>query len=230
MSVYPVLIAIAAGSIAARMGFVPISFNVCDLPLAPDSQRQVRGEARTQSGRVDDPVLCEEGWSAKGASNRCGTITECGCVKTLIVKASESMVNKKSRAAEAKLRYWRIRETYLDGLKTKRKLLRAVVLSHYGNQCSCPTCPESLPEFLTIDHTTKEGRVRDGKSGGLSLYRKLIRLNFPEDVRLLCFNCNIAREQNQGVCPHSSRRMGSSPVTNPKSDVSKEVQWLNKAK
>lgn len=87
--------------------------------------------------------------------------------------------------------------------------LREQVYSGYGGECQCPKCPEKDPRFLTVDHVNNDGHLeRDrgvGKrrgSQGHDLYRRLIREGFPKTFQLLCFNCNLGKARNGGVCPH----------------------------
>lgn len=75
--------------------------------------------------------------------------------------------------------------------------LRAKVIAGYGNRCVC--CGESRSRFLNIDHVNgKDGRR------GTYLLRYILRHNFPPEYRVLCFNCNLGREMNSGICPHQS--------------------------
>jgi hypothetical protein len=84
--------------------------------------------------------------------------------------------------------------------------LRGLVYEHYGNRCVC--CGETERCFLSIDHinghplTWQERRKHTG--GGYGPYAKIIRAGFPEDIRILCHNCNHGRELNGGVCPHGN--------------------------
>ena len=83
------------------------------------------------------------------------------------------------------------------------KELKALVTSNYGSKCEC--CGETIITFLTIDHINNDGHTyKAGKTRlkGISLYQYIIRENYPKNVRLLCFNCNIGRHNNGGVCPH----------------------------
>jgi len=76
------------------------------------------------------------------------------------------------------------------------------VLSHYGSKCQC--CGEDNPDLLTIDHVNGGGnkhRRSIGESSGI--HRWLVKNNFPDGFRLLCFNCNCGRQINGGVCPHT---------------------------
>jgi hypothetical protein len=75
-----------------------------------------------------------------------------------------------------------------------------------GARCAC--CGETTIEFLTIDHVNGDGakhrrRLKEsGGYGGLSLYRSIKRAGFPPDFQVLCYNCNVGRHRNGGVCPH----------------------------
>lgn len=80
--------------------------------------------------------------------------------------------------------------------------MRTTVLTHYGGKCEC--CGEDEPLFLTVDHINGGGKKHRQEigGGGFYLHRWLIKNNFPEGFRILCFNCNCGRSLNKGVCPH----------------------------
>ena len=78
--------------------------------------------------------------------------------------------------------------------------LRKIVIDGYGGKCQC--CNETIERFLTVDHPNNDGRKDRGNMS--RMYRKIIRLNFPEEYRLLCFNCNCGRQVNGGTCPHKT--------------------------
>jgi hypothetical protein len=82
-------------------------------------------------------------------------------------------------------------------LKTKK-----IVFEHYGNKCAC--CGEDNIKFLSIDHVNNDGyKERKGKGGSSDfIHRKIIKNNFPDTYQLLCFNCNLGKARNNGVCPH----------------------------
>lgn len=82
--------------------------------------------------------------------------------------------------------------------------MRELVYHQYGNRCSC--CGEDNPLFLTLDHVNNDGhKVRKvhGMSG--ALYRWVIRNGFPDVLQLLCYNCNMGKARNKGICPHQAR-------------------------
>ena|SRR3990167_2178626 len=97
----------------------------------------------------------------------------------------------------------------LKGLPSNRgrwntKPKKGIVMEHYGGHCFC--CGERTPKLLTIDHKNNDGRKTQRKSGarltGESLYCFIVKNNFPADLQIACFNCNIGRQNNRGVCPH----------------------------
>lgn len=84
--------------------------------------------------------------------------------------------------------------------KVERASLKAKVLENYGNCCAC--CGETAPEFLSVDHINGDGKQHRALTGtGLNFYRSIIKNNYPDDLRVLCFNCNMARGFF-GYCPH----------------------------
>lgn len=80
--------------------------------------------------------------------------------------------------------------------------LREDVLRGYGGKCVC--CGETISRFLTIDHKNNDGaeRRKEGYHIGPALYREIIEEGFPDDLQLLCFNCNAGKHLNGGICPH----------------------------
>jgi hypothetical protein len=100
----------------------------------------------------------------------------------------------------------RCMERCLVYTKEKQRGLRSFCLEKYGNRCSCPKCPErhnTHPQFLTFDHVHGQG-TRHYKEVGhnIMFYKWIIKNNFPDTLRLLCWNCNCGRAKNGGVCPH----------------------------
>lgn len=64
-------------------------------------------------------------------------------------------------------------------------------------------------EFLTIDHINNDcakHRKENKWISSSSIYPWLIKNNFPEGFRLLCYNCNCAR-YHIGWCPHEVMKL-----------------------
>lgn len=95
--------------------------------------------------------------------------------------------------------------------RSNRKL-KEEVINHYGGQCEC--CGETDSRFLTIDHITGSGRkdrekIKKGmKSGGSYFYRWVRDSGYPDNLRVMCFNCNCGRMVNGGICPHKDNYQG----------------------
>lgn len=82
-----------------------------------------------------------------------------------------------------------------------RARLRAELLAAYGGRCVCPRCPETNPDFLTLEHINGGGRAHRKEVGSHS-YADLRRRGWPQDgYTLLCWNCN-AGSRFTGICPH----------------------------
>lgn len=77
---------------------------------------------------------------------------------------------------------------------------RRRVIHHYGGKCEC--CSESRYEFLTIDH--REGRAGRHKGASTAqVVRFIEEEGYPDDYRVLCWNCNCAIGK-YGYCPHDT--------------------------
>lgn len=100
------------------------------------------------------------------------------------------------------------REYNLHNLSSKKHRKQRII-DHYGGKCLC--CGEMGLIFLTIDHISENGAEHrrqiapnhKGKGpGGDLFYRWLEKNNFPDGYQTLCYNCNIGKHRNNGVCPH----------------------------
>jgi len=83
---------------------------------------------------------------------------------------------------------------------------RITIIGHYSDdKFACNCCGEKEMRFLTVDHIAGGGR-QHLKSlrmmGGSSFYYWLLKNNFPKGYQILCFNCNMGRAKNGGLCPH----------------------------
>ena len=83
--------------------------------------------------------------------------------------------------------------------KKYRDKYKALVLEHYGGKppkCAC--CGETQYEFLCIDHIKGNG-TKHLHSLNLrgTIYRWIIRNNFPKIFQILCFNCNMLKSNHK---------------------------------
>ena len=125
--------------------------------------------------------------------------------------AAKAIAKRQYETRREELRTPAARERINARVRTNRTLLRDRVYAAYGSICAC--CGEADPLFLTLDHVHNDGhRDRKGRgAGGFGLLYRLIREGFPATFQLLCFNCNLGRARNGGVCPHLDKE-GSSTI------------------
>lgn len=100
-------------------------------------------------------------------------------------------------------KYLEWRKEALRKQSLKAKELKQSIVNHYGGKCNC--CGISELCFLSIDHINNDGYLeRTGKSrtSGYFMYKKIIAKNYPDNLQVLCFNCNFAKQHNGGKCPH----------------------------
>lgn len=88
--------------------------------------------------------------------------------------------------------------------RRQHEAAKRAVVDAYGGRCTC--CGETDIHFLTVEHMTVGSRERhrydNGKRiSGTKLLRLIASEGFPDDITVMCFNCNCARGQ-YGFCPH----------------------------
>jgi len=89
-----------------------------------------------------------------------------------------------------------------DAQKRQRREKRLKVFDAYGgSRCNC--CGESNLKFLTIDHVNNDGKEHRKTVKASLIFHWIIKNNYPPGFQVLCFNCNLGRQFNGGVCPHN---------------------------
>ena len=108
--------------------------------------------------------------------------------------------NPERHAANQRRHYAKTAEKQRQFQRDKLAFNRLCVLLHYGHVCSC--CGETRREFLSVDHIEGDGAAhRRAVGSGAPMYRWIIDNNYPDNLRLLCHNCNLALGF-YGYCPH----------------------------
>ena len=98
--------------------------------------------------------------------------------------------------------YAKCREKCLAASANTRQRYRDDAFSAYGGY-SCACCGETNPKFLTIDHISNATREeRKHQKTGWLFYRWVKKQGYPLGYQVLCYNCNLGRARNQGICPH----------------------------
>lgn len=87
--------------------------------------------------------------------------------------------------------------------KPYRWALKLEMIKAYGGECAC--CKETIPHFLSLEHTRGDGAEHRKKVGDNAQAQlvDLKRRGWPKDgYTVLCLNCNIAKGAT-GTCPHT---------------------------
>lgn len=140
------------------------------------------------------------------------TCVKCGVPKTLenfaIARANRFGRHRHCKACGVKdtmETYWEDPEPFrkigVENVLARRRVRKIAVLEHYGRSCAC--CGEANPKWLTIDHIVPIGGTKARRAAGHgSMVDWLAKHNFPEGYQILCWNCNVGRYHNGGICPH----------------------------
>ncbi len=101
-------------------------------------------------------------------------------------------------------------DEYKERDRIRKEELKIEVFKHYSPTLTCSMCDEKHIEFLTIDHISGGGRQHRLKvgalSGGTKFYRWVKDNGFPDDLRVLCLNCNVK---------YGARRIQERPYVKP---------------
>lgn len=93
---------------------------------------------------------------------------------------------------------------------------RKAIFAHYGSECRC--CGESNPLFLTLDHINNDGyekrKATKSNATRQHSWHQAIVDGYPDDLQILCYNCNLGKARNNGVCPHQTDTTRNSDETN----------------
>src|SRR3990167_10349376 len=88
--------------------------------------------------------------------------------------------------------------------RADRKRRKLLIVQKYGGKCMC--CGENKFEFLTLDHINNDGylhRMSISRTSGDHFYKWVVKNNFPNNLQLLCWNCNCAKGFYK-ICPHKT--------------------------
>ncbi len=93
--------------------------------------------------------------------------------------------------------------------KKYRTRLKIDALKAYSNnKAKCACCGEKEIDFLCLDHINNDGKEDRKKTGlGTSFLKWLKVHNYPKDLKLqvLCFNCNMSKRIQGGICIHQKK-------------------------
>jgi hypothetical protein len=89
--------------------------------------------------------------------------------------------------------------------KQRRAKLKEELFAVYGSICAC--CGETEKRFLTLEHKNgsdlSESNFNRKRTIGVEkVWKEAINAKDPTRYEILCYNCNIGKKNNKGICPH----------------------------
>jgi hypothetical protein len=110
-------------------------------------------------------------------------------------KQKENPEFLENKRREGRQYYQKTRNKQLLRERIKRDLIKRSVLQHYSPELKCVMCGNSDIRVLSIDHIHGGGsnHYRNLRSQGTTLYRWLIKNDYPEGYQVLCMNCNFIK-------------------------------------
>ena len=100
--------------------------------------------------------------------------------------------------------------------RERNRVLRKQFFELYGGVCVC--CGESDKRFLTLDHVNGNGKADRRKRCQSAILGDAIANLDTDKYQILCYNCNLGRSANNGICPHKASS-DSTNLTSPSKDV-----------
>lgn len=99
------------------------------------------------------------------------------------------------------------KEKVIEESKRYRKKLKINALKAYSNNdVKCACCGEREIDFLCLDHVNDNGAEerKNNKYGLAGIFKWLKKNNYPKNagLQVLCFNCNMSKRINGGICIH----------------------------
>ena len=87
-----------------------------------------------------------------------------------------------------------------------RSKIRNIVYAAYGGYvCAC--CGVTGKAFVTLDHVNNDGARMRREVHGYGNWPTILwirRNGFPDTIQVLCWNCQLGKYRNGGICPHKT--------------------------
>ena len=143
----------------------------------------------------------------RGKNYRQHTCQDCYKVEHAARQRKARKDNPEKYKAIQRKCHWKHRDRILAGRRKERFGIKLAALDYYGGRV-CKCCGETELTMLTIDHIHENGAehrrsigwARNRSSGDFA--RWLRDNDYPEGYQVLCYNCNISKHRNNGVCAH----------------------------
>lgn len=93
--------------------------------------------------------------------------------------------------------------------RSHRQKLRMIIINHYSNNDpKCILCGFTDLRALAVDHILNNGaahkRSLNNTRGNTTMFRDIIKNNFPAEYQVLCWNCNYIKEYERRLTTQKS--------------------------
>jgi len=166
--------------------------------------------------------------NSRGVNYRQHTCQECSRAK-LRIKEAKRRKDKSAEINSRRRELWHLNKEKMKAQKrASDKRLKNLVFEAYGGyECTC--CGETEETMLTIDHIDENGAAHRREVSNntakyritADIYRWLKKNGFPEGFQVLCYNCNVSKHRNGGVCSH---KLLEASTTIPRGSTPKRVE------
>ena len=134
------------------------------------------------------------------------------------IRAYQNEYNQRPEVIERK-RSWSKEYYQRPGIKEQKQVYskaymqryRGAFFKMYGSKCFC--CGESDERFLSLDHVKDNGAAHRAKRRYYNVLKDAVSKFAPDEYQVLCYNCNLGRAFNGGVCPHKKPVEDDEPDT-----------------
>ena len=196
---------------------------------SPEATRTCRKCGEEKPLEAFAKVYCQKNRGTQYRQHTCLVCYRAFCAE----KERTRRANRPECQRDAGRRYWaRHNERLKTNKRRANQRLKDEVYEAYGGyRCRC--CGEIEPSMLNIDHINNDGakhkrtlglekrgnsqdKLRTSAPAASTMYIWLRKNGFPPGFQVLCYNCNISKHRNGGVCAHELRgkvqRLGCEPV------------------
>jgi len=160
-----------------------------------------------ESKDTDEFALIHDGVHRKRQCRRCFNVSR-KATRNLGRESAQSKVRYHANLERfrAQARQWRMdnpqraKDTQSRHNLTRWWSIKTEVIAAYGGCCAC--CGEDTIHFLCLDHVNLDGGEHRKTVKNAYIYKWARDNNYPDTLRVLCYDCNQVSWRNNGICIH----------------------------
>jgi hypothetical protein len=172
----------------------------CSICKAAKSEKDFYNNKNAKNGKQKHCIACHKIMNTKWIDKNLERKRE---VNKIAMRKYRKKYPEKIKKQRKK--FWLLHgDKYKKISREKNKITRKEIIDKYGGKCDC--CGINDYRFLCLDHKNNDGyKARKYIRAGFGLHKWIKKNNYPDSIRVLCFNCNFGRAFYGGIekiCPH----------------------------